>query len=233
MYPANDFQYQDKKITKVTAEKEGWDITRDDGWSFYVPKDSPITPGVGMIARFYGEGMGRPVRGLFLDGTEVFYRTPEEEEAKFKVWQKEYQAECERRKLDPKNPEPQIEGFEWTDDMREISGFGSGYERICRTMVSKGCKWWSEHPDADPSVKGFKQIYGIAIAENDDAKELEKAMMVGCDDCTGAMHQAALSHIFRWKQLGSWSAYQEKMRELQKVDAMQLQGDGNGGADID
>ena len=45
-----------------------------------VPAASPVKPKVGMTARFYGEGIGRPVRGLFLAGKRVFYRTGEEDQ---------------------------------------------------------------------------------------------------------------------------------------------------------
>lgn len=174
-----------------------------------------------MLARFYGRGIGATVRGLFLDGVKVFYRSPEEQKAIDDEWSRNYKLEEERRKLDPKNPDPQIEGFEWTDDMREISGFGSSYEQACRTMVSQGCKWWSEHPEADPTVKTYNRVYGIAIAENPDAKTLEEAMMAGLPESpTGAMHQAALAHIIhRWKKKcgGSWEKYQSVMREKETV----------------
>jgi hypothetical protein len=217
MFPANDFQFEDKKVTRVDKNS----IETEDGWSFFIPDDPQIIPEVGMIARFYGEGIGRPVRGLFLEGIQVFYKTPEEHLAERKKEHEEYEAECERRKLEPMNPDPQIEGFEWTNDMREISGFHADYEQACRKMVSQGCKWWNEHTEKHPQIHGFKGIYGIATADNEDAKELEKAMMVGVEDCSGAMHQGALAHIFHWKQVGTWFAYQEKMRELKKTEAVE------------
>ena len=54
-------------------------ITNDDGWSFYVPADSPVEPAVGMSCRMYGRGIGAPVRGLFLAGERVYYRTADED----------------------------------------------------------------------------------------------------------------------------------------------------------
>lgn len=80
MYPKNDTQYEQTTIAKVTTEGDsGWSIERADGWCFFVPAGSPVKPKVGMTARFYGDGIGRPVRGLFLAGKQVFYRTAEEE----------------------------------------------------------------------------------------------------------------------------------------------------------
>lgn len=80
MFPANDNDFEDVTIAEVRAEEKGggWSIKRSDGWSFWVPKDSRIAPAVGMAARFYGKGIGYPVRGMFLDGQQVFYRTEAE-----------------------------------------------------------------------------------------------------------------------------------------------------------
>jgi hypothetical protein len=214
-FPDNDAQFTEENVDGVDGGREGWSIHLASGFSFCVPKDSQITPEKGMTARFYGRGFGFPVRGLFLDGVMVFYESPEEHEVEREEQHKKYEEKSARRKLDPKNPDPQIPGFEWDDAMNEISGFGGGYEKTCRTMVSQGCRWWSKHPEADPVVKSFKNIYGIASTENKDAKSLEAAMMKGIDDCTGAMHQACLGHIIHgWHKLGSWEAYQNKMREI-------------------
>lgn len=71
----DDTEFQDATISAVRPEESGWSITRDDGWSFLVPKDSPVAPVPGMAVRFYGPGVGYPVRGLALDGVTVFYRS--------------------------------------------------------------------------------------------------------------------------------------------------------------
>lgn len=80
--PADDLDFEDVTVASVRAEEKsgGWSIGRSDGWSFFVPKNSPIAPAVGMAARFYGKGVGHSVRGLFLDRREVFYRTAAEHE---------------------------------------------------------------------------------------------------------------------------------------------------------
>lgn len=79
MYPENDAQYTDVIIESVIEENKGWSIKRDDGWSFFVQSDSPIHPTIGMSARFYGKGIGHRVRGLYLDGIKIFYRTEDED----------------------------------------------------------------------------------------------------------------------------------------------------------
>lgn len=84
MYP-NDDQFQETTVAKVRDEGNGWSIKRADGWTFYVPAPTPLVPAVGMLARFYGKGLGFQVRGLFLDGQEVFYRTEAEDKAKREI----------------------------------------------------------------------------------------------------------------------------------------------------
>lgn len=76
-----DKDYEDVTIELVSDEGDsGWSIKRSDGWSFFVDRNSPIEPKVGMKARFYGKGIGARVRGLELDGVRVFYRTEVEDE---------------------------------------------------------------------------------------------------------------------------------------------------------
>lgn len=114
---------------------------------------------------------------------------------------------------------------EWSEDMGEISGFGGGYEAMCRAMVLAGMQWVDEHPSADPHFHGFKGIYGVLAEDNDDAKAMVKAMMDAPvyhagkkiqeragDDCTGAMHQASCSHVLAYKRLG-WDEYRKQLRE--------------------
>lgn len=78
MFPENDTQYEDKVLTNVVHNEHGWMITFDDGWALGLADDTPVEPKVGMEARLYGKGFGCPVRGLFLDEQQVYYRTEAE-----------------------------------------------------------------------------------------------------------------------------------------------------------
>jgi hypothetical protein len=100
--------------------------------------------------------------------------------------------------------------YEFTPEMREISGFGGAYEDMCRKMVVAGLEWFDAHPNADPHYHGYKNIYGIIDDCNEDAKELDKAIFGICPDCTGAMHQATVSHVL-WIHGHSWDEYVKKM----------------------
>ena len=78
----------------------------------------------------------------------------------------------------------------------DISGFGGGYEDVCQQMLRNGIEWLKAHPDFKGVMKTFKNVTGLAIPENDDAKALEAAMMAGISDATGAMHHAVSSHLY-------------------------------------
>ena len=73
-YPIDDNEFQETTVAKV----DGQSFSRADGWSFWIPDGADVVVRPGMLARFYGRGIGYPVRGLFIDGQRVFYRTPAE-----------------------------------------------------------------------------------------------------------------------------------------------------------
>src|SRR3990172_9009853 len=54
----------------------------------------------------------------------------------------------------------------FTPAMGEISGFGGGYEKTCRTMIDMGLRWCDANPEADPKFRGMTGVYGIITEEN-------------------------------------------------------------------
>ncbi len=120
-----DTQYEDDIITAVTRESNGWSITMKDGWSFFVPADSPVEPTVGMAVRLYGRGLGYAVRGLALDGQTVFYRTEEED--------KEHTA----NQLYGKDAAELLAKWDAGEGVWsvEMGGFGPGYEQALQIAV--------------------------------------------------------------------------------------------------
>lgn len=109
----------------------------------------------------------------------------------------------------PTSPAPYI----YTEDMREISGLGSGYERTCKDMVLAGVQWFKDHPTANPSFSGFEGIFGFQQSTNKDAEELEEVMLVAAkNDATGAMMQMCTSHVFFIHRYG-WEAYCKEMKK--------------------
>lgn len=122
---AGDTEFEDSTITKVIRGKSGWDITKGDGWSFWVPGDSPVTPTEGMAIRMYGHGIGYRVRGLFLDGQCVFYRT---------------EAEDDQHSAEQTYGKDAAEVVARWDEGRsiwsiEMGGLGPGYEQSLQTAM--------------------------------------------------------------------------------------------------
>lgn len=101
--------------------------------------------------------------------------------------------------------------YKYTPDMKEISGFGGGYEATCREMVIAGLEWLDNNPQAKPEFSGYEGVFGIVKEDNNDAKLLTEAVVkAGGDDITGAMHHGSIRTILWIKQFG-WPAYVKKM----------------------
>jgi hypothetical protein len=128
MYPRNDDQFRETTITKVQGKKsEGWSIECADKWSISVPGNSPVLPKKRIKARFYGKGIGFFVRGMFLNGTKVWYRT-EAEEHDFR--------ETERYGTDASDwlKRWDDEKIVWSIKM---GGLGPGYEQCIQITVAE------------------------------------------------------------------------------------------------
>lgn len=78
--PEDDKQFEETTLTKVESSASGWSVTQDNGWSFFIDINSPVEPKVGSKVRLYGAGIGSRIRGLVVDGTLVYYRSPAEDE---------------------------------------------------------------------------------------------------------------------------------------------------------
>lgn len=99
-------------------------------------------------------------------------------------------------------------------NIADISGFGkdTGYEQACQNMLQSGFEWLEKQKESisetDLKAKTYKNIYGIFEPESPSAKELSKAVVAAVPDCTGAMHQAVMQHLFyiakngleKWKE---------------------------------
>jgi hypothetical protein len=98
-------------------------------------------------------------------------------------------------------------------EMDEGFGFGDGYEETCRQMLLAGLEWLDAHPEADPKIRLSPGIYGILKEDNEAARALSAAIEAASGgDCSGAMHQAVMSHCL-FVKLHGWKAYIAKMSE--------------------
>ena len=127
MYPENDDNYEETTIKSVKDSGSGWSIEREDGFSFYVSEDQAPMPRVGMLARFYGKGIGFSVRGLFLDGKKAYYRTEEEEKEKHNI-------DCYGK--DAQDWLNRWDGGKTVWSI-EMGGMGPGYEQAIQVTVAE------------------------------------------------------------------------------------------------
>lgn len=132
-YPVDD-QFEDHILTKVEKAEDGWEIFYG-GMGFWCPPNSPVEPKEGSTARYYGKGAFSRVRGLFIDGHKVFYRTEAEDEERHEIEMYGADATDWLKRWD--------EGKSvWTISM---GGLGPGYEQcihitcaeILRVMLDK------------------------------------------------------------------------------------------------
>lgn len=79
-YPAGDNEFFERTLTEVRDEGDSIQLTTDIG-SINAPKVAGVEPKVGQIVRYYGRGFGYSVRGIFVDGKKLTYKTAEQEEA--------------------------------------------------------------------------------------------------------------------------------------------------------
>jgi hypothetical protein len=122
-YPQDDQEFQDTTVKSVRDD----DFELADGWSFCLPAGADVVVREGMSARFYGKGIGFSVRGLFIDGVKVFYRTAAEQEQhalveRFGATPAEWLAKWDRG------------DSVWSVEM---GGFGPGYEQ-CIQITAAG-----------------------------------------------------------------------------------------------
>jgi hypothetical protein len=91
---AEDRQFEETTVAKVEGGPGNWTLHLSEGFCFGgIPAKWNGTPKVGAKARFYGKGFGFPVRGLDLDGEEVYYKTADEQEAEHLKWVKDKERE--------------------------------------------------------------------------------------------------------------------------------------------
>ena len=96
--------------------------------------------------------------------------------------------------------------------MGEISGFGGGYEATCQDMLEAGVLWLLSNPDRrDIRIGEYEGIYGVALIEGADGKELERVVLRAADgDCTGAMMHAVMRRLSYIRDHG-WEVYRSTL----------------------
>lgn len=151
MSKANDTEFQDHVISGVVDEGgDYFAITRDDGWSIGIPKDAGIVPKVGDSIRYYGKGIGSTVRGIDINGQEVWYRTPEQ------------QAEHNRQELE-KMEEEKRKKFAKAQSRLDLQ-----YSELPRAFQSRLDRFRNNNPDFRVEFEDYEMMVcreAVKIAE--------------------------------------------------------------------
>lgn len=180
-YPEHDLEFTDTTIKSV----EDHAVTFEDGWSIGIPDDCKMKIEPGMSARQYGQGIGRPVRGLFINGEEVWYRTTEE------------QKKHEHDELYGTSAQDILN--RWDEGRSvfscEMGGFGPGYEQVIQVIAFEVLRYCLE-----------VQFHETAFIEDNwkkTRKDIEESVMerMKGSGYTGAQWGAALSlgvRFYRW-----------------------------------
>lgn len=98
----------------------------------------------------------------------------------------------------------------------DLTGFGGGYEATTQKMLWNGVRF-VQGKNLQPVYLESKNLIGVAIAEGNEAEDLDKAIMEGIDDATGAMHQCAVGHI-RYINKNGYAKWFKMMSEARKEE---------------
>ncbi len=81
----------------------------------------------------------------------------------------------------------------------DISGFGEEheYELGCQNMLQTGYDWLlKQTKKPNLTATTYENVTGLFTPKSKSAKELSKVVGDSDEECTGAMHQAVMEHLF-------------------------------------
>jgi len=194
--------YLTETLDSVKLYEDGSiEIKYDNCICFYItPERNPhkVLPRIGDTALFYGEGRWRPVHGIQINDQLVFYETQEERDLKRKNWIEDTNKQYKKDHTELMEKIRNDEQFETIS----LSGFGSGYERVCQMMLRAGIKFLDEN-EFHFDYQTIKGVYGVCFSDAPWSKKLDEVLLAAADgDCTGAMHQCVIGHLQKIKEHG-------------------------------
>lgn len=204
-FPKDDQAFEEVVIESVSEEPSGWSFRRSDGFSFFASKEHGVEPKPGMTARFYGKGTGFVVRGLFLDGVEVFYRTEAEEVANFR---RETYGETFSDLLAKWDGGQSI----WSI---ELGGIGPGYEQAIQVAAVEMAREGMDVPLEGPKEGHdaiWKEVCNRALAKHNES----------LGGLSGAQFGAASWLSWKWVHGGGPAALIDDLKSRGEGDRMIL-----------
>jgi hypothetical protein len=158
-YPSADKDFTENTIEKVEQQNDGTYSITCDGWTLWCGEDCPVIPRDGQTARMYGRGSGYPVRGLFIAGRKIWYRTEAEE--------KEHR-EIQLYGADAKDWLTRWDAGQGVWSI-EMGGLGPGYEQCIHITCAEILRWFISN-ECDASK--WAEAEGWKV----DRERMEKAL---------------------------------------------------------
>ncbi len=84
------------KVKKVTESDNGWDISTEDSSGFFFSNSWGVIPVVGDLITVQIV-QGSTIRGVILNGKQIFYKTDEDLDREHKEWCEKYEKEKQER----------------------------------------------------------------------------------------------------------------------------------------
>lgn len=99
----------------------------------------------------------------------------------------------------------------------DISGMGGGYENCCQQLFKNGLDFLEANPGLKYDFKQYESVTGICIAESENAKKLEAAIVKDFEDATGAMVHTVISHLLWINKNGKEKFFAEAEKQGHNV----------------
>jgi len=183
-------QIEVNKVKKVKVFADGYEITKEDGWMFWLDRKYGVVPHEGDEIKLMFH-WGNQIHGIEIEGKIAFWKTKEQADKEHQKWVDKTRAKHK------KNYEVLMAKIKDEDSFVtvDISGMGGGYERVCQKMLRAGIEYLANKPNFVFDHKQYKNIYGVCFSDSEHAKKLDEVLHTAISDYTGAMHQAVINHL--------------------------------------
>lgn len=181
MFPEDDREFEDVTIDRVERNADGtFTIGHSGGWMLWCGKGCAVKPHAGQAARMYGGGIGSAVRGLFIDGKRIWYRTAAEDKG---------------------DREAQLYGADIADWLARwdrgdtvwsisMGGLGPGYEQCIQIIAAEMVRWLVRSAPA-PSLWDDRDARKAALDQMEVA--IDALPLIQNLGCSGGAMGAALN----------------------------------------